>query len=209
MPRSAGVNRLARDAIAHTSAELLSNGFRRATGDMVDDLSLQNSDPALARQLTGEPDRARIYIFVHRFLRPLRGRASGWLLDRQPRSPGINRFRVRRRDVWSNSWAGIKGVVVAQPAPIMPGRGTGVVIVGYFSSKQKDYAALMDQAASEVTAFGARVAGRIVRRRGVSAGVRKMTRPYSSRALVSSGKVSEIAATCEETQAGAVVFVNP
>lgn len=86
--------------------------------------------------------------------------------------------------------------------------GAEVVIVGYFSAKEKDFVGLMDEAAAELTERGARVVGRIVQRRGVSnGGVKKMTLPYSSRTLLSSGKVREVAAVCEGTDADVVVFV--
>ncbi|AVZ77755.1 hypothetical protein SLUN_31425 [Streptomyces lunaelactis] len=66
----------------------------------------------------------------------------------------------------------------------------------------------MDSAAAELTARGARVVGRIVQRRGVSdGGVRKMALPYSSRTLLSYGKVREVAAACEGADADVVVFV--
>ncbi|MFI6451743.1 hypothetical protein ACIBF6_09320 [Streptosporangium amethystogenes] len=85
-----------------------------------------------------------------------------------------------------------------------------VLVVGYFSARQKRYIALMDELADAVTALGARVVGRFVQRRGVSdGGVKAMDRPYSSRTLVSAGKVGEIARACEESGAGAVVFLNP
>lgn len=83
------------------------------------------------------------------------------------------------------------------------------MIVGYFSAKQKDFALRMDAAAADLTARGARVVGRVVQRRGVSdGGVRRMTLPYSSRTLLSSGKTREVAALREESGADAVVFLN-
>ena len=86
--------------------------------------------------------------------------------------------------------------------------GANVMIVGYFSAKEKSYVALMDAAASELTARGARIVGRTVQRRGVSGGgVKKMALPYSSRTLLSSGKVREVAAACEGADADVVVFV--
>ncbi|WP_256258605.1 hypothetical protein [Streptomyces mirabilis] len=86
--------------------------------------------------------------------------------------------------------------------------GADVVIVGYFSGKQKDFAALMDTAAQEMTTRGARVVGRIVQRRGISdGGAKKMALPYSSRTLLSYGKVREAAALCEQTNADAAVFL--
>ncbi|MFF3948335.1 hypothetical protein ACFYYN_26435 [Streptomyces sp. NPDC001902] len=88
--------------------------------------------------------------------------------------------------------------------------GAGVVVVGLFSAKEKDFAALMDAAAVELAARGARVVGRIVQRRGVSdGGVTKMALPYSSRTLLSYGKVREAAAVCEAADADAAVFVAP
>jgi 50S ribosomal subunit-associated GTPase HflX len=84
-----------------------------------------------------------------------------------------------------------------------------VVIVGYFSGKQKDWAALMDAAARTLEEHGARVVGRIVQRRGVSAGgAKKMALPYSSRTLLTYGKVREAATLCERTKADAAVFVG-
>lgn len=88
--------------------------------------------------------------------------------------------------------------------------GADVVLVGYFSAKQKDFAALMDSAAAEMTARGARVVGRIIQRRGVSGGgVKKMALPYSSRTLLSQGKAREVAEACARTDADAAVFLTP
>ncbi|WP_247706128.1 hypothetical protein [Streptomyces liliiviolaceus] len=88
--------------------------------------------------------------------------------------------------------------------------GADVVLVGYFSGRQKDFAASMDAAARALTERGARVVGRIVQRRGVSAGgVGKMTLPYSSRTLLSYGKVRETAELCARTEADAAVFLTP
>lgn len=76
--------------------------------------------------------------------------------------------------------------------------GTNVVLIGYFSAKVKDYAAIMDSAAAELTLRGAQIIERFVQRRGVSdGGVEKMDLPFSSRTLLSPGKVSEIAAACQ------------
>lgn len=86
--------------------------------------------------------------------------------------------------------------------------GADVVLVGYFSAKQKDFEALMTAAVSELAARGARVVEQIVQRRGVSdGGVRKMGLPYSSRTLLSYGKVREVAQTCDQAKADAVIFV--
>ncbi|QES25013.1 hypothetical protein DEJ46_37250 [Streptomyces venezuelae] len=66
----------------------------------------------------------------------------------------------------------------------------------------------MDEADAQLTARGARVVGRVVQRRGVSAGgVGKMALPYSSRTLLSSGKVRELAEVCEEAEADMVLVV--
>ncbi|WP_406503229.1 hypothetical protein [Streptomyces sp. NBC_00212] len=87
--------------------------------------------------------------------------------------------------------------------------GTDVVLVGYFSSKQKDFAELMETAAQQATNHGARVVGRIVQRRGVSdGGAKKIALPYSSRTLLSYGKVREVAALCEQTNADAALFLS-
>ncbi|WP_329096649.1 hypothetical protein [Streptomyces sp. NBC_01439] len=86
--------------------------------------------------------------------------------------------------------------------------GADVVLVGYFSAKQKDFETLMASAATELAAHGARVVAQIVQRRGVSnGGVRKMGLPYSSRTLLSYGKVREVALVCEQANADAVIFV--
>lgn len=83
-----------------------------------------------------------------------------------------------------------------------------MVLVGYFSAKQKDFEALMASAAAELTARGAQVTVQIVQRRGVSdGGVRKMGLPYSSRTLLSLGKVHEVAQACDQADADAVIFV--
>ncbi|MFJ8827039.1 hypothetical protein ACIREE_35380 [Streptomyces sp. NPDC102467] len=86
--------------------------------------------------------------------------------------------------------------------------GADVVLVGYFSAKQKDFEALMTSAAAELAARGARVVEQIVQRRGVSdGGVQKMGLPYSSRTLLSYGKVREVAQACNQANADAVIFV--
>ncbi|MGW7416309.1 hypothetical protein [Streptomyces sp. NPDC054863] len=98
-------------------------------------------------------------------------------------------------------------MTVRHQAPAIA-EGTEVVLVGYFSGKQKDFAALMDTAAQQATEHGVRVVGRIVQRRGVSdGGARKMALPYSSRTLLSYGKVREAAALCEQTDADAALFL--
>ncbi len=85
-----------------------------------------------------------------------------------------------------------------------------VVLVGYFSAKEKQYLTIMDEFADSVLALGAQVVGRFVQRRGVSdGGVRTMDLPYSSRTLVSAGKVEEIALVREKSRAHAVIFLNP
>ncbi|MET9901051.1 hypothetical protein [Streptomyces sp. NPDC006446] len=88
--------------------------------------------------------------------------------------------------------------------------GADVLLVGYFSAKERNFVDIMDAAAAELTALGARIVGRTLQRRGVSGGgVRKMALPYSSRTLLSSGKVREVAAARAVTDADAVVFVAP
>ncbi|MFD3596784.1 hypothetical protein ACFWVH_00005, partial [Streptomyces sp. NPDC058656] len=75
------------------------------------------------------------------------------------------------------------GTSASPPCPDLS--GTAVLLVGYFSAKQKDFAVRMDTAAADLSARGARVVGRVVQRRGVSdGGVRRMTLPYSSRTLL-------------------------
>ncbi|GED89741.1 hypothetical protein TNCT6_68260 [Streptomyces sp. 6-11-2] len=86
--------------------------------------------------------------------------------------------------------------------------GADVVLVGYFSAKQKDFETLMASAATELAARGARVVVQIVQRRGVSdGGVQKMGLPYSSRTLLSYGKVREVAQACDQANADAAIFV--
>jgi hypothetical protein len=91
-----------------------------------------------------------------------------------------------------------------------------VLIAGLFSAKRKDHADLMDDLAAEIIESGGRVVRRFVQRRGVSGGKKghapggraNMDQPYSSRTLMSTGKVREIAEACTETRAAAVVFAN-
>jgi 50S ribosomal subunit-associated GTPase HflX len=93
-------------------------------------------------------------------------------------------------------------------APLLTVAGADVVLVGYFSAKEKEFATLMASAAEQLAARGAHVVGQFVQRRGVShGGVRKMSLPFSSRTLLSYGKVREVAEACERTGADAVVFV--
>ncbi|KOU22565.1 hypothetical protein ADK51_19945 [Streptomyces sp. WM6368] len=67
----------------------------------------------------------------------------------------------------------------------------------------------MDTAAQQARDHGVRVVGRIVQRRGVSdGGVKKMALPFSSRTLLSYGKVREVAALCEQTDADAALFLS-
>ncbi|MGW0882536.1 HflX-like GTP-binding protein [Streptomyces sp. NPDC002671] len=81
-------------------------------------------------------------------------------------------------------------------------------MVGYFSAKEKDFVTLMASAATELAARGAQVVGQIVQRRGVSdGGAQKMGLPYSSRTLLSYGKVREVAEACEQANADAAIFV--
>ncbi|MFJ3502648.1 hypothetical protein [Streptomyces sp. NPDC090135] len=88
--------------------------------------------------------------------------------------------------------------------------GADVVLVGYFSARQRDFAALMDAAAAGLADRGARVVARAVQRRGVSrGGAAKTALPLSPRTLLSGGKVREVAEVRERTGAGAVVFLNP
>lgn len=88
--------------------------------------------------------------------------------------------------------------------------GADVVLVGFFSAKQKDYNKQMDDAAGRVASLGGHVVARFVQRRGVSdGGVAVMSRPFSRRTVVSRGKASEIAVACNECDAAAVVFLNP
>ncbi|MGW9436662.1 HflX-like GTP-binding protein [Streptomyces sp. NPDC055607] len=97
------------------------------------------------------------------------------------------------------------------PADVPPFDVTGsdVVLVGYFSARQRDFAALMDAAAAELAARGARVVARAVQRRGVShGGARKTSLPFSSRTLLSGGKAREVVEARERTDADAVVFLN-
>jgi 50S ribosomal subunit-associated GTPase HflX len=85
--------------------------------------------------------------------------------------------------------------------------GADVVLVGYFSAKQQDFETLMASAAAELAAHRARVVAQIVQRRGVSdGGAQKMGLPYSSRTLLTYGKVREVALACDQANADAVIF---
>lgn len=87
--------------------------------------------------------------------------------------------------------------------------GADVLIVGFFSAKQKDYEAVMEATATLAAALGARVAGLVAQRRGVSdGGVAVMGRPFSRQTLLRPGKVRELAQRCRAERIGAVVFVN-
>uniref|UniRef100_UPI000ACAB3E2 HflX-like GTP-binding protein n=1 Tax=Streptomyces sp. SBT349 TaxID=1580539 RepID=UPI000ACAB3E2 len=97
----------------------------------------------------------------------------------------------------------------APPVPVIALEGASVILVGYFSAKEKDWAARMHRAAATLTGRSARVVGHVVQRRGVSAGgVRKMALPLSPLTLVGSGKAREIALLRARTGADAVVFLN-
>jgi hypothetical protein len=94
--------------------------------------------------------------------------------------------------------------------------GAEILIAGLFSAKRKDHADLMNDLAAEVTAMGAHVIGQFVQRRGISGnkkghhpgGKANMERPYSSRTLISNGKLREMTAARLNANAGAVVFFN-
>lgn len=110
----------------------------------------------------------------------------------------------------------------AQPGVVMPAprnviAGADVVVAGLFSAKRKNHLAVMAEVAAEVTRLGGRVVESFVQRRGVSGGKKSknapggavtMPEPYSSRTLMSVGKVREIADACIRANAGAVVFSN-
>ncbi|QPK43405.1 hypothetical protein H4W23_01330 [Streptomyces gardneri] len=67
----------------------------------------------------------------------------------------------------------------------------------------------MASAATDLATRGARVVVQIVQRRGVSdGGVEKMGLAYSSRTLLSYGKVREVAQACDQANADAVIFVS-
>ncbi len=104
----------------------------------------------------------------------------------------------------------------------MPGlretiEGREVLIAGLFSARQKDHLECMGVLAAQVAALGGRVAGCFVQRRGISGGKKgsapggkgNMSRPYSSRTLMSTGKIREIAQERASADAVAVVFFNP
>ncbi|MEU0770285.1 hypothetical protein [Streptomyces albogriseolus] len=77
------------------------------------------------------------------------------------------------------------------------------------SAKQEDFATLMASAATALAAHGARVVARIVQRQGVSdGGARKLSPPYSSRTLLTYGKVREVASARDQADADAdaVIF---
>ncbi|MFE2014287.1 hypothetical protein [Streptomyces sp. NPDC059491] len=88
--------------------------------------------------------------------------------------------------------------------------GSDLVLIGYFSAKQKDFGSLMDAAAADLAARGARVVGQVVQRRGVSrGGARAMARPLSRRTVLSQGRIREAAAVCARADADAAVFLWP
>src|SRR4051812_32808069 len=118
--------------------------------------------------------------------------------------------QARRRDRRPGRRSGLVRTRYQGQAPVWVVKGADVVIVGYFSGKQKNFTMLMDSAAQEMATRGARVVGRIAQRRGVSdGGVEKMALPYSSRTLLSYGKIREAAEFCEQTDADAAVFLWP
>lgn len=94
--------------------------------------------------------------------------------------------------------------------------GAEVLIAGLFSAKRKDHVDLMNGLAAEVIATGGQIVGQFVQRRGVSGnkkgrspgGKANMERPYSSRTLISNGKLREMAAARVNADAGSVVFFN-
>ncbi|WP_328387472.1 hypothetical protein [Nocardia sp. NBC_00416] len=90
-------------------------------------------------------------------------------------------------------------------------------MAGLFSAQRTDHPVVMAEVAAEVTRLGGRVVESFVQRRGVSGGKKgkntpggavTMSEPYSSRTLMSMGKVREIAEACHRANAGAVVFAN-
>lgn len=88
--------------------------------------------------------------------------------------------------------------------------GAEVLLVGLFSAKDTEMDTKLDLLAAVVEAYGARVVGRFVQRRGVShGGVSKMAAPFSRRTLVSAGKAREVADACRARQVRVVVFANP
>lgn len=96
------------------------------------------------------------------------------------------------------------------PKPVRLPPGGVVVLVGLFSAKDRSADTTMDALAASVQAHGARVAARVVQRRGVShGGVRSMSLPFSRRTLISGGKAQEVADACGTAGADAVVFANP
>ncbi|WP_040478520.1 hypothetical protein [Longispora albida] len=91
-----------------------------------------------------------------------------------------------------------------------------MLIAGLFSAKVKEPWLALDDLAALVESMGGTVAGRFLQRRGISGGRRgdapggraNLDQPYSSRTLMSHGKIREIAAAQAHTQAVAVVFCN-
>ncbi|WP_319943778.1 HflX-like GTP-binding protein [Nocardia aurantia] len=89
-------------------------------------------------------------------------------------------------------------------------------MAGLFSAKRTDRSTVIADIEAEVCRLGGRVVASFVQRRGVSGGkkgsapggVAAMSEPYSSRTLMSAGKVHEIAEACARTNAAAVVFSN-
>ncbi|MFF2554623.1 hypothetical protein ACFVUS_26720 [Nocardia sp. NPDC058058] len=121
---------------------------------------------------------------------------------RSPRDGGRNRRR-----------AGPAGGIV-DPQQVIA--GADVIVAGLFSAKRKDHLAVMAEVATQVARLGGHVVETFIQRRGVSGGkkgnapggVPAMSEPYSSRTLMSTGKVREIAEACTRANAAAVVFSN-
>ncbi|MFB7371814.1 hypothetical protein ACFC0D_18410 [Streptomyces sp. NPDC056222] len=119
----------------------------------------------------------------------------------------MDRNRRRDRGLARRARVGAAGVTAVPDAVVA---GSRLVLVGFFSARRKDFGALMEAATGEVAAWGGRVVGEVVQRRGVSrGGARLMGSPYSSRTVLGSGKLREAVELCERTGADAVVFVTP
>ncbi|MFI0358004.1 hypothetical protein [Actinomadura sp. 9N407] len=103
-----------------------------------------------------------------------------------------------------------------EPVPRDAIDGGDVLVAGLFSAKYEGHVEAMAALAGVVEGLGGRVVGRFVQRRGVSGrkkgrapgGRANMDRPYSSRTLMSTGKVREIAAARADMDAKVVVFAN-
>ncbi|MFD0360660.1 hypothetical protein ACFQZZ_04260 [Nocardia sp. GCM10030253] len=116
----------------------------------------------------------------------------------------------------SRAGQGKSGKAPVRPLPSEVIDGTDVIVAGLFSAKRTDYPEVMDEVAAVVAGLGGRVVGCFIQRRGISGSPKRkapggkalMDQPYSSRTLMSWGKIREISDACADNRANVVVFHN-